>query len=62
VKRREVWNVPGYELQPEYQLLGPRRLLCLLCARVLATTAKATHEKGIEHRSALAEMAARRAS
>ena len=48
---------------PAYQWIGERQILCLLCARVVSTNgrAKAAHEKGIEHRSALAEMG-RRAS
>jgi hypothetical protein len=50
-----------YHRQPEYQVLGEKRLLCLLCARVVGTSGKRMHEKGVEHRSALAEMG-RRAS
>ncbi len=45
----------AYHGQAEYQLLAPRRLLCLLCARVVGTHAKAAHERGIEHRLAVAE-------
>jgi hypothetical protein len=45
-----------------FQRLDDRKLICLLCAKVVADRAKAAHEKGVEHRSALAEMAGRRAS
>jgi hypothetical protein len=64
MSRREFYAVPDYQLRPEYQLLAPRRLLCLLCAKVISTNgrAKAAHEKGVEHRVALAEMAGRKAS
>lgn len=55
MKRREHYAVPEYALQPEFQWLSDRRLLCLLCARVVATTAKAAHERGTEHKVALAE-------
>lgn len=53
---REHYRVPDYALQPEYQLLAPGRLLCLLCARVVRTKGKPMHEKGISHRSAVEEM------
>ena len=41
---------------PEFQPLGEKRLLCLLCARVVSTTTWAHHSKGIEHRMAKAEL------
>lgn len=44
-----------------FQRLDDRKLVCLLCARVVAARAKAAHEKSTGHRSALAEMG-RRAS
>jgi hypothetical protein len=45
-----------------FQRLNDRNVVCLLCAKVVADRAKAAHERSIEHRVALAEMARRRAS